>query len=1149
MKKIRQISMLFLLLFVTQIAKAQSFDMPLNFDSTNVTYTLTDFGGNVSSVVVDPVVSTNKVAKVIKTDSAFVWAGTTMGGASGFATAIAFNSSRTIIRMRIYSPDSGIAVRLKVEDPNDGTKSVETEARTTASNTWQTLTFNFINNASGTAAINYTYTYKKASVFFNFGVTGSTAGTKTYYFDDVVFPAATGPILSQITLPIYFDSTNVNYSTTDFGGNATTIITDPTNSLNKVAQTVKSDSAATWAGTTMSTSSGLANAIPFSSGNTSIRVRVYSPNSGIQVRLKAEDPNDPTKSVETEVTTTTSNAWETLTFNFANQATGTAVINYGYTYRMLSIFFNFGVTGATAGTKTYLWDNVEFGTGTVVPQLNMPVTFESTTLNYGLTDFGGNASSIVVDPALSTNKACKVIKSSTAETWAGTTIGGSVGFSTAIPFTATAKKISMRVYSPTIGTVIKMKVEDPNNSSRSVETEATTTVANGWQIMEFNFANQSTGTAAYDSTYTYKKLSVFFNFGVNGATSGEKTYYFDDVTFGTIVEIPQLNMPVTFESTTLNYGLTDFGGNASSIVVDPALSTNKACKVIKTNTAESWAGTTIGASTGFSTAIPFTSTSKTISMRVYSPTIGTPIRMKVEDPNDGGKSLETEATTTVANAWQTLEFNFANQATGTAAINLAYTYKKLSVFFNFGTTGAIAGEKTYYFDDVTFGTITPPVPSKVNIKFSVDTKNITLNANDTITLNGTFNGWCGACTPMTKTPGTNIWSTTIALDTATDFEFKYAVGAWVSSENLASTLSCTKTTGNFTNRLFRTAKVNDSIPLACWEKCTACTGTGGSSKTYLTFQVDMAKNKPAAGDTVTLNGTFNNWCGACNPMTNKPGTDIWVTSVLLDKDSSYDFKYTVGNWKSQELLKEGLSCTTTKSGFTNRTITVSKLNDTLPLVCWESCVSCLNTAPKAKVTFKVNMKNYVDDSLSIKGVTLNGSFNGWCGDCTKMTAIGNSIYSVTLTLDTGAYDYKFTVGNWLDQEQFIPTDPCTKTVGNFTNRFLSVTDTAAVIAGTYCWNTCTKCEAIGFAEQALNNVKIYPNPTTETLFIEMGQFLERDSKVLVYNMLGELMITKTSNQNNGNGTINLDTHSLKQGIYLLKIEADNAVKTIKFQIN
>ena len=70
MKTIRQLSMLFLLLFVTHIAKAQSFDMPLNFDSTNVTYTLTDFGGNTSSVVADPVVSTNKVAKVIKSNTA-----------------------------------------------------------------------------------------------------------------------------------------------------------------------------------------------------------------------------------------------------------------------------------------------------------------------------------------------------------------------------------------------------------------------------------------------------------------------------------------------------------------------------------------------------------------------------------------------------------------------------------------------------------------------------------------------------------------------------------------------------------------------------------------------------------------------------------------------------------------------------------------------------------------------------------------------------------------------------------------------------------------------------------------------------------------------------------------------------------------------
>ncbi|MDC0257658.1 T9SS type A sorting domain-containing protein, partial [Crocinitomicaceae bacterium] len=40
---------------------------------------------------------------------------------------------------------------------------------------------------------------------------------------------------------------------------------------------------------------------------------------------------------------------------------------------------------------------------------------------------------------------------------------------------------------------------------------------------------------------------------------------------------------------------------------------------------------------------------------------------------------------------------------GTAAINLANTYDMVSIFFNFGTDGATAGEKIYYFDDVQLG--------------------------------------------------------------------------------------------------------------------------------------------------------------------------------------------------------------------------------------------------------------------------------------------------------------------------------------------------------------------------------------------------------------------------------------------------------------
>jgi hypothetical protein len=95
--------------------------------------------------------------------------------------------------------------------------------------------------------------------------------------------------------------------------------------------------------------------------NTTMTVRVYSPDAGIVVRLKVEDKTDVTHTVETDTLTTVANGWETLTFDFDNEATGTAQLNLSFTYDKASIFFNFGVDGATVGVpKTYLWDDMEW---------------------------------------------------------------------------------------------------------------------------------------------------------------------------------------------------------------------------------------------------------------------------------------------------------------------------------------------------------------------------------------------------------------------------------------------------------------------------------------------------------------------------------------------------------------------------------------------------------------------------------------------------------------------------------------------------------------------------------------------------------------------------------------------------------------------
>lgn len=166
-----------------------------------------------------------------------------------------------------------------------------------------------------------------------------------------------------------------------------------------------------------------------------------------------------------------------------------------------------------------------------------------------------------------------------------------------------------------------------------------------------------------------------------------------------------LTLPVTFDNEEINYDLVDFGGNASEIVEDPTNASNMVAQTIKTEGAETWAGTTIGGTTGFSVQLPFEPGATFMTVKVWSPTSGTPIRLKVEDANDDTKSVETETLTTVAAEWETLLFDFSNEATGTAEINFDYYYNKASIFFDFGTNGLVGGT-TYYWDDVEFGPLT-----------------------------------------------------------------------------------------------------------------------------------------------------------------------------------------------------------------------------------------------------------------------------------------------------------------------------------------------------------------------------------------------------------------------------------------------------------
>ncbi len=483
-------------------------------------------------------------------------------------------------------------------------------------------------------------------------------------------------IVDPVLIPITFESATVNYAFTNFGGGVSTKIANPQmngiNTTANVARMVK-NAPEVWGGSFIT----VGTPIDFSV-NKVFRMKVYSPRVGAKVLLKVENLTNGGIFFEKEVLTTVANAWEDLAFDYRT-------INTGNTYQKVVLIFDLGTVGDGSANFTWLFDDIRLTNQMPVGVLALPVTFDLPGVNYEVTDFGGTVSVPATDPTNGANNVKKTTKTGGAQTWAGTTIGAN--FNAPIGFTATKTQMSIRVYSPAAGLRVRLKVEDKTNPARSVETEAMTQAANTWETLVFDFATPSIGTASMNLAYTYDMASVFFDFGNNGTGS---VFYWDDVTFLPTNVIPNyLTLPIDFQST-YAYPFVNFGGATATVVNNPDASgintSSKVGKMVK-GAPEVWAGSFID----LVNPINFT-VLRTFKVKVYSPRIGAKLLLKVENPTNGAQFYEKEATTTVANAWEELTFDYT-------AIPAGF-YARVVLIFDLGTAGDGSPNFTYYFDDI-----------------------------------------------------------------------------------------------------------------------------------------------------------------------------------------------------------------------------------------------------------------------------------------------------------------------------------------------------------------------------------------------------------------------------------------------------------------
>ena len=307
--------------------------LPLDFESAT---TWSDFDGGVVTTEANPHINSDNnsatVGKMVKN------AGKTWGGSAiVLSSAMDFENNDTFT-MKVYAPRADAKVLLKVENSANPAINFQKEVTMTTANVWETLTFDY-------GAINSGSAYDKVVLIFDNGTEGDGSANYSFYIDDITL-SSSGVVVSPISLPLDFESAT---TWSDFDGGVVTTEANPhINSDNNSATVGKmvKNAGKTWGGSAIV----LSSAMDFENNDT-FTMKVYAPRADAKVLLKVENSANPAINFQKEVTMTTANVWETLTFDYG-------AINSGSAYDKVVLIFDNGTEGDGSANYSFYIDDI-----------------------------------------------------------------------------------------------------------------------------------------------------------------------------------------------------------------------------------------------------------------------------------------------------------------------------------------------------------------------------------------------------------------------------------------------------------------------------------------------------------------------------------------------------------------------------------------------------------------------------------------------------------------------------------------------------------------------------------------------------------------------------------------------------------------------
>jgi len=487
-----------------------------------------------------------------------------------------------------------------------------------------------------------------------------------------------------------------------------------------------------------------------------------------------------------------------------------------------------------------------------------------------------------------------------------------------------------------------------------------------------------------------------------------------------------------------------------------------------------------------------------------------------------------------------------------------------------------------------------------DVTFSVNTANIEVGANGMYVGGGVLGG--ANAYPLTD-DGTGTWSATITLDEGTAGNYIFLNSPandsdWNTKENLDGQ-ECGDP-ANYNDRTLA-AVTADTTLLHCFGSCETDGTCPSPADTYATTftvnvtdgYVDYDGNTQAIGDNIVyLNGNFNGWCGACNPMTDN-GDGTWSSTVELEA-GAYEYKFTVNGWDGAQeewtadfaATEEG-SCLITDGTYTNRALTVTDSAQTLSTVSWNSCTD----ATTSTVGIDPGCSDFDSGTEGWTVVDAGGLTSDWLLDETAEGGANESTYSMGhgyLPSDAAYNDWLVspaynTTGlsaptlsywehlNWSADAQahnvYYSTDYAgdattatwnllTDVIGadaedTWTQRSFALPSADNVVVSfqynaTYGadWNiddVCIQEDTLSTVDATVLDMRIYPNPSNGS-FVTIQTPVNGVKYVEVFDITGKRLMNTSLSANT------LDVSSISAGMYLVKVTIEGQSKTSKLII-